>query len=177
MIRTAWVSLAPLAAAGLLSQGPLPRPAPPDLVLINGTVITVDRNFSIAEGVAIAGDRVLTTGNEDQLRALAGPATRIVDLKGNTVIPGLMDNHLHGAGGGPGVDLSRARTLADVSAAIEARVRQSKPGDVIVSNSDWHEAQLKEQRLPLRDDLDTMAPHNPVVLVRADTNTSSIPPR
>jgi len=165
-MRIAWVSLAWLALAGLLPQGPLPRPAAPDLVLINGKVITVDRNFSIAEGVAIAGNRILTTGNEDQLRALAGPSTRIVDLKGNTVIPGLMDNHLHGAGGGTGVDLSRARTLADVFAALEARVKQSKPGAVILSNSDWHEAQLKEQRLPLRDDLDKVAPQNPLVLVR-----------
>ena len=166
MIRIASVSLAPLLAAGLLSQGPLPRPAPPDLVLINGKVITVDSNFSIAEGVAVAGARILTTGNEDQLRALAGPSTRIVDLKGHTVIPGLMDNHLHGAGGGTGVDLSRARSLTDVEVAITARVRQSRPGDVIISNSDWHEAQLKEQRLPLRDDLDKVAPQNPIVLVR-----------
>ena len=77
-----------------------------------------------------------------------------------------MDNHLHGAGGGPAsIYRGHARSLT-CTAAIEARVRQSKPGDVILSNSDWHEAQLKEQRLPLRDDLDTMAPHNPIVLVR-----------
>jgi predicted amidohydrolase YtcJ len=144
----------------------LPRPPAPDLILINGRVITVDRNFTVAEGVAIAGDRIMTIGNEDQLRALAGPATRVIDLKGNTVIPGLMDNHLHGAGGGPGVDLSRSRSLGEVYAAIAARVKQSRSGDIIVSNSDWHEAQLKEQRLPLRDDLDKVAPENPVVLVR-----------
>ena len=90
----------------------------------------------------------------------------MIDLKGRAVIPGLMDNHLHGAGGGPGVDLSRARSMADVNAALQARVQASKPGDVIVSNSDWHEAQLKEQSLPLRDDLDRVAPQNPVVLVR-----------
>ena len=150
----------------LVAQGPLPRPPAPDLIFINGKVITVDRNFSIAEGVAVIGDRILTTGNEDQLRALAGPSTRIIDLKGNTVIPGLMDNHLHGAGGGPGVDLSRARSLADVDAAIKARVAQTAPGDLILSNSDWHEAQLKEQRLPLRDDLDKVAPNHPIVLVR-----------
>lgn len=154
------------SAAALAAQTPLPRPAPPDLILINGRIITVDRAFSIADGVAITGDRILTTGNADQLRALAGPSTRIVDLKGNTVIHGLMDNHLHGAGGGPGVDLSRARSLADVYAAVTARLEQAQPGDVIVSNSDWHEAQLKEQRLPLRDDLDAIAPANPVVLVR-----------
>jgi predicted amidohydrolase YtcJ len=144
----------------------LPRPPAPDLILINGRVITVDRSFTIAEGVAIAGDRITTTGNEDQLRAMAGPTTRIVDLKGHTVIPGLMDNHLHGAGGGPGVDLSRARSLGDVYAALAARVKQARPDDIILSNSDWHEAQLKEQRLPLRDELDKIAPQNPVVLVR-----------
>jgi len=166
VIRTVLLALIPSVAAVAALQTPLPRPPAPDLILINGRVITVDRNFSVAEGVGILGDRILTVGNEDQLRALAGPSTRVVDLKGNTVIPGLMDNHLHGAGGGPGVDLSRARSLAEVRAAIAARVEQSKSGDIIVSNSDWHEAQLSEQRLPLRDDLDAMAPDNPVVLVR-----------
>lgn len=154
------------AATAVIWQEPLPRPPAPDLILINGKVITVDRNFAIAEGVAIIGDRILTTGNEDQLRSLAGAATRIVDLKGSSVIPGLMDNHLHSAGGGPGVDLSRARSLKDVYASIAERVKVSAPGDIVVSNSDWHEAQLAEQRLPLRDDLDAVAPNNPVVLVR-----------
>jgi predicted amidohydrolase YtcJ len=165
-VRRAVFSYAIVAAAGISAQAQLPRAPAPDLVLLNGNVITVDRNFSVAEGVAIAGDRIMTVGNGDQLRALADARTRIVDLKGHTVIPGLMDNHLHGAGGGPGVDLSRARTLADVYGAITDRVRASAPGELIVSNSDWHEAQLQEQRLPLRDDLDTVAPKNPVVLVR-----------
>jgi predicted amidohydrolase YtcJ len=165
-VRRAVFSSAIVAAAAMSAQAQLPRAPAPDLVLLNGNVITVDRNFSVAEGVAIAGDRIMTVGNGDQLRALADARTRIVDLKGHTVIPGLMDNHLHGAGGGPGVDLSRARTLADVYGAITDRVRASAPGDLIVSNSDWHEAQLQEQRLPLRDDLDTVAPKNPVVLVR-----------
>ena len=81
-------------------------------------------------------------------------------------IPGPTDNHLHGAGGGPGVDLSRARSLDDVLGAIRQRVGKTPSGEVIVSNSDWHEAQLKEQRLPLRDDLDCVAPAHPVVLIR-----------
>lgn len=156
-----------LFLAGTVVAGQvLPRPPAPDLVLFNGNVITVDRSFSVHEAVAIIGDRILAVGNNDQMKAIAGTATRMIDLKGHTVIPGLMDNHLHGAGGGPGVDLSRARSLADVTAALQARVQASRPGDVIVSNSDWHEAQLQEQRLPLRDDLDRIAPDNPVVLVR-----------
>lgn len=154
----AWLLFVPTLATVLSLQVQLPRPPAPDLILINARVITVDRNFTIAEGVAITGDRILTTGNADQLRALAGPSTRVIDLKGNTVIPGLMDNHLHGAGGGPGVDLSRARSLTDVYNAIAARVKDWPPGEVIVSNSDWHEAQLQEQRLRLRDDLDAIAP-------------------
>jgi predicted amidohydrolase YtcJ len=64
-----------------------------------------------------------------------------------------MDNHLHNAGGGPGVDLSRTRTLQEVLDVIAARVKQSKAGELIVTNADWHEAQLKEQRLPLRGTL------------------------
>ena len=154
------------AALTVAQQTLLPRPPAPDLVLFHGQVITVDRDFSTHQAVAILGDRIMALGNDDQMHAIAGPSTRLIDLKGLTVMPGLMDNHLHGAGGGPGVDLSRARTLADVVGAVQARVQASSAGDVIVSNSDWHEAQLREQRLPLRDDLDRAAPQNPVVLVR-----------
>ncbi len=156
-----------LAAASVSAQRPLlPRAPAPDLVLYNGKIITVDRGFSIHAAVAIIGDRILAVGNNDQMQTVAGSTTRMIDLKGHAVIPGLTDNHLHGAGGGPGVDLSRARSMADVFSALEAKVQTSKPGDVIVSNSDWHEAQLKEQSLPLRDDLDRVAPQNPIVLVR-----------
>ncbi len=155
------------AFATLRAQAPrLPRSPAPDIVIYNANVITVDGSFLVAEAVAIAGDRFMAVGTSEQMRALAGPATRMIDLKGRTVIPGLMDNHLHGAGGGPGVDLSRARSLDEVASALAARVKASTPGGVIVSNSDWHEAQLKEQRLPLRDDLDRIAPNNPVILVR-----------
>lgn len=149
-----------------LSGAQLPQPPAPTLVLYNGKVITVDAAFSIAEAVAIAGERVMAVGTSAQMRAIAAPSTRLVDLRGQTLMPGLMDNHLHGAGGGPGVDLSRARSLADVTNAVAARVKSAAPGEVIVSNSDWHEAQLTEQRLPLRDDLDRIAPANPVILVR-----------
>lgn len=140
--------------------------AAPDLVIVNARVYTVDSRFATAEALAVTGGKFSAVGTNAQIRALAGPSTRTMDLAGKTVIPGLQDNHLHNAGGGPGVDLSRARSMADVLGAIAARVKDADPGDVVITNADWHEAQLKEQRLPLRRDLDTVAPHTPVVVVR-----------
>jgi len=140
--------------------------AQPETILFNGKIITVDAKFSYAQAIAISGGKILAVGSNDEIRKLAGAGTRQLDLHGKTVIPGLMDNHLHGAGGGPGVDLSRVETLHELLEAIQARVLAANPGDLIVSNGDWHEAQLKEQRLPLRRDLDTVSPENPVVVVR-----------
>lgn len=166
MRSRSWALAAAVLAVAAALHASQPAAAPPDLVLYGGTVLTVDRTFSKAEAIAIAGERILAVGATATIRALAGPATRQIDLAGRTVIPGLMDNHLHSAGGGPGVDLARARSLDDVRAAVTARVRETPAGGLVVSNSDWHEAQLRERRLPLRDDLDRMAPAHPVVLVR-----------
>jgi predicted amidohydrolase YtcJ len=161
---------AAMAAAVVTYQSALrvegQTPAAPDTIYYNAKVVTVDDRFSYAQAVAISGDKFTAVGSNEEVRKLAGPATRQIDLKGLTVTPGLTDNHLHNGGGGPGVDLSRTRSLDDVLAAVAARVKQAKPGDVVISNSDWHEAQLKEQRLPLRRDLDKIAPNTPVVLVR-----------
>jgi predicted amidohydrolase YtcJ len=139
---------------------------PPDLILVNAKIYTVDAAFSTAEAAAITNGRFTWVGPGAQAPRLAGPRTRIIDLGQKTVIPGLADNHLHSAGGGAGVDLSRARTLDEVLSLIAARVRQAKPGEIVITNSDWHEAQLREQRLPYRRDLDNIAPSTPVVVVR-----------
>ena len=159
-------ALLPAAAALAAMAAQTTSPAPADTILVNGHVITVDARFSIAQGVAIAAGRFTAVGEDAAIRRLAGPRTTTIDLHGQTAIPGLADGHLHDAGGGPGVDLSRARSLADVLGAIGARVKASRPGDIVVTNSDWHEAQLKEHRLPYRRDLDTVSPANPVVVVR-----------
>lgn len=142
------------------------RSAAPDIIYYNAKIVTVDDRFSYAQAIAITGDKFAAVGSNEDIRKLAGPATKLIDLKGLTVVPGLTDNHLHAAGGGPGVDLSHTRVLDEVLAAVAARVKLNGPGDVVVSNGDWHEAQLKEQRLPLRRDLDKVAPMTPVVLVR-----------
>jgi predicted amidohydrolase YtcJ len=138
----------------------------PDLILFNGNIVTVDAAFSYAEAVAIREGRFTAVGSNDDVRRLAGAGTKQIDLRGRTVVPGLGDNHLHNAGGGPGVDLSRARTVQELLDAIAAHARRVQPGELIVTNSDWHEGQLREQRLPLRRDLDAAAPKNPVVVVR-----------
>jgi hypothetical protein len=157
-----WIGV--LAALSVLALG---QPtAAPDLIVVNGKIVTVDGAFSIAEALAITDGRFSAVGRSADIRRLAGPSTQVIDLGGQTVVPGLMDNHLHGAGGGPGVDLSRARSIEEVLRAVAARVAASPESEIVVSNSDWHEAQLTEQRLPLRDDLDRVALRHAVVLVR-----------
>ena len=140
--------------------------SPPDAIYVNGHIVTVDEALPTAQAMALSSDRFTAVGTDAEVRALAGPSTRIVDLGGRTVVPGFGDSHIHNAGGGPGVDLSRARTIDDVLAAVAARVATTASGDVVVSNSDWHESQLEEDRLPLRRELDTVAPETPVVLIR-----------
>jgi len=158
--------LVTLGAVTLIVPAPGGQAPSADTILVNGHVITVDPRFSIAEAVAVAGGKFIAVGTNAEIRARAAAHTQTIDLHGETVIPGLADDHLHDAGGGPGVDLSTARSIADVLAAIASRVKSSRPGEIIVTNSDWHEAQLKEHRLPYRRDLDTVSPDNPVVVVR-----------
>ena len=155
-----------LAAALLAALSMAQSPAVPDIVVYNGRIVTVDQAFSIAEAAAILNGRFTAVGRSEAVKRLAARSTRLIDLGGRTVIPGLIDNHLHSAGGGPDVDLSRARSIDDVLRAVLARIEQTPAGGIVISNSDWHEAQLKEQRLPLRDDLDQISPSHPVVLVR-----------
>jgi len=159
----------PLLAAVVFAayaQGIRTQNGPPDSIYYNGHVVTVDDHFSYAQAFAIRDDKFVAVGSSKDVRKLAGSRTKLIDLKGLTVTPGLTDNHLHSAGGGPGVDLSRSRTLNDVLKAIGDRVKESKPNDVVVTNSDWNEGQLKEQRVPLRRDLDTVSASIPVVVIR-----------
>jgi len=114
---------------------------PADTVLIGGKVVTVDSGFTIAEALAIRAGKIVAVGSNARIEAYIGPATRRIELAGRTVIPGMADNHFHSAGGGSGVDLSRVRTMEALLAAIQKSVAASKPGEVITTNSDWHEAQ------------------------------------
>src|ERR1700687_860425 len=87
-IRLVFVSA--LFASSLFAQG-----QQADIVLYNGKVLTVDNNFSIAEAVAVAGNKILAVGKSDDIRKLAGPNAQVIDLKSRTVVPGLIDTHRH----------------------------------------------------------------------------------
>ncbi len=139
---------------------------PADTVIINAKVFTARDGGEIAQGFAIRGERFVAVGSTADMRAHVGTDTRVIDLAGRFVTPGLADGHFHNEGGGPGIDLSATRSVADLLAAVAVAVAKAEPGALIVSNSDWHEAQLKEQRLPLATELDRVSPVNPVVLVR-----------
>ena len=155
--------MATLAALTVSACAPTPDPA--DLVLLGGSVVTLSE-AGVAEGIAIRGDRIVAVGSSSEVRAYVGPETRVVELDGRSVIPGLADNHFHGIGGGPGVDLSKTRSIADVIEAVAARAAEIPAGEVIRTNSDWHEGQLAEQTLPYRDDLDRATSDHAVVVVR-----------
>ncbi|MGY1813346.1 amidohydrolase [Blastococcus sp. SYSU D00820] len=146
----------------------------PDLVLVDGEVLTVDRDFTVAEAVAVSGGRIVATGTTAEVLALAGKATRVVELGGRTVLPGINDSHLHGCAYGASLpplefDVSSdvARSLADVRAAIAAEVAAKGPGVPLVGNG-WDLGYLAEtrtgERLPTRWDIDEVSPDNPVYL-------------
>lgn len=139
--------------------------AAPALILHHGKVITVDKNFRIVEAIAIDADgRIAAIGTNDEVLARKGADSQLLDLAGKTVLPGLMDSHVH-----PGAamiefdhEIPTMETIADVLAYLSDRVKVSKPGDLI-SVRQIFITRLEEKRYPTRAELDRIAPNNPVV--------------
>jgi predicted amidohydrolase YtcJ len=148
----------------------VPKPCMADLALVNGKVITVDEKFSIREAVAVKNGRVQHVGSTVEVKALSGPDTKIVDLKGKTVMPGLYDSHIHVTGTGSALMMINCRTppmysIEDMKKAVGEKVKESKPGEWVLGRG-WDQAKLAEHRNPSRYDLDEVSPDNPVVLTR-----------
>ena len=141
----------------------------PDIVLYDGKVVTVDADFSIVEAVAIRDGRFLASGSTDSIRELTGPDTVELDLEGRTVIPGLVDSHIHLDRVGIALDrieLFDARSLDDVIESIQAAAETAAGDSWLLAASSWHESQLTEGRLPRVEELDRAAPETPVFVPR-----------
>jgi predicted amidohydrolase YtcJ len=149
-------------------------PTAATLVLRHGKIITVDRAFSIAEAVAIAGDTILHVGRSAEMQPFIGPETRVIDLRGACVIPGLIDAHAHMDREGlrdlfP--SLAGAQSVRQVVDIIAGEVATKSPGEWLVTAPlgtppyyfDVAEM-LAENRVPTRWDLDAVAPENPVYI-------------
>lgn len=152
-----------------MTESPAEVRSYPDRVLYDGTIVTVDESFSIVEAVAIRDGRFLAVGDTERIRSLAGPETDEIDLEGRTVIPGLVDSHIHLRQ--VGVDLDRvplfeATSIEDVLTAIGDEASNTPDGEWVIAGWGWHESQLDENRLPRRRELDEVAPDNPVFIPR-----------
>ena len=144
------------------------RAQTPDTILINGKILTVDAKDSVAQAVAIGNGRILAVGSTADIQRRAGAATRVIDLHGLTVTPGLIDTHAHMAEGG--VDEIFHVVLSDISnvngalAMLREKVATLKPGEWLVG-AGWDEGKLAERRYLLASDLDKVTPNNPVWLM------------
>jgi len=141
---------------------------PADTVLVNGKIITLDAISSVHEALAIEGGRITATGSSGAMRKLAGPATRILDLGGRTVIPGLIDSHIHAIRAG-----FRYATevhwdgAVDVGAAMErlrAAATQAKPGSWLIVAGGWTARQFRELRRPTEAEINAVAGEHPVYI-------------
>jgi predicted amidohydrolase YtcJ len=140
----------------------------PDLILIHGKIITVDPGDKIAEAVAVQGTKISAVGTTAAIRQLAGPRTRVIDLKGKTATPGLIDTHCHFQGAAQLYDVAldgpEIAKIADAVALVKARVAKTPAGEWIKGGG-WDEGKFAEKRYLTAADLDPVSPNNPVYLV------------
>jgi predicted amidohydrolase YtcJ len=147
-----------------------------DLVIVNGNILTVDPLFNVAQAVAVKEDKIVATGSSEDMKKLANKRTRVLDLKGATMLPGINDTHCHMSDWAltrPPFKLETrypvVKSIADVVKMVRNQVKIAKPGEWIQGEG-WDEGYLKEcqanpGRKPTKEDLDKVSPNNPVYLV------------
>lgn len=137
-----------------------------DFVFINGKIITVDEEFTIAEAIAIKADRILAVGSTDKIKKLAGSQTKLIDLRGKTVIPGLIDSHCHPEPASVSElyeEVPDVHSIAKLLNWIWKQTKLKKKGEWIIFNRMFY-TRLSEIRPPSLAELDSVAPDNPVFL-------------
>ena len=140
-----------------------------DLVLMNGKIVTVDERFAIAQAVAVRGDRIIAVGTNAEIARLADPSTHRIDLRGRTLVPGFIDNHMH---------LFRAAltwsrevrwdgiySRRQALDKLRARAEALGSGQWVFNIGGWTAAQFTDDSRPFtREELDRVVPNNPVAL-------------
>jgi len=168
----AFPALFVIAAAGALGQpGSL---STPDTIFYNGKIVTVDAGSNIQQAFAVKGEEFLAAGTTAKIRALAGKNTRLVDLRGLTVIPGLADDHHHVYASARvtwrGVDMVGVTTLAEMSKRLRQAVAKAKPGETVFTTAGWR---IPDGR-PNRQDLDQISMNSPIVAVRGRRGAATL---
>src|SRR5256884_8545274 len=140
-----------------------------DLILHNGTVTTLDRSNPSATAVAIREGKFLHVGTEADVMPLAGAATRVIDVKGRRVLPGLIDNHLHIIRAGLSFNLEArwdgVRSLADAMEMLKRQIAVTPPPQWVRVVGGFTEHQFAEKRLPTLPEINALAPDTPVFLL------------
>jgi len=145
-----------------------PQPAA-DVILSNGKIITVDDRFSIAQAVAVRGERIVAVGTNQDIARLAGPNTRRIDLGGKSVVPGMIDNHAHIMEEGriwlEELRLDGITTRKEALEMIRAKAASLKPGQWVYTLGGFSPDQFTDNKKDFtREELDVVAPNNPVQL-------------
>ena len=142
---------------------------PADLILRNGKIATVDDRFAIVQAIAVRAERVIAAGSNEEIGKLAGPATRTIDLRGRTVLPGLIDNHAHYLRAAEywhrEVRLDGVTSRKQALELIAAKAKASAPGEWVLVLGGWSLEQFADSQADFtREELDQVAPNNPVAL-------------
>ena len=148
----------------------------PDLILHNANIITVDSRNPHAQAAAIAGDRLIAVGSNDEVRGLSTSGTRQIDLQGKTVVPGFIDAHTHPASSGRQhlrmVDCD-LRSISDIQSAIRKRAQQTPRGEWVLGFK-YDDTKTTERRPLTRQDLDQAAPDHPVFIRHRGGHTAYV---